>query len=170
MITGAPGVGKSTICRMASARLECAAHIEADELHRMIVTGAEWPNAGTPDSQAQLLLRTRNAAQVAANFSDAGITPIVDEVIATHEQLDILDEILAGANVTFVVLGASAQAILERDAGRHKHTAAHYLGVDQLVSGVLAGRAAFLDTTELSPEETVNAVQGIVPNVGWLAT
>lgn len=154
---------------MASARLARAAHIEADQLHRMIVTGAEWPSTGTRASHKQLLLRTRNAAQIAANFADAGIVPIIDEVIATHEQLDIVDELLGRQDVIFVVLRASAQRLLERDAGRDKHTAANYLGVDQLIGGVLAGRATFCDTTELSTEETVNAVQTIVPDVGWLS-
>jgi predicted kinase len=170
VITGAPGVGKSTIAGMLATRLARAAHIEADELHRMIVTGAEWPSAGTPEAHLQLLLRTRNAAQMAANFAEAGVVPIIDEVIASQEQLDTVDELFDGTDVTFVVLTAPAPTILERDAGRGEHTAANYLGVDRLISGVLAGRATFVDSTDLSREETANAVQAAVPRAGWLTT
>lgn len=169
VITGAPGVGKTTICRLISPRLPRAAHIQADALHRMIISGGEWPSTGTREAQMQLLLRTRNAAQMAANFARAGIIPIVDEVIATKEQLDIVEEVLAGVDVTFIVLTACVETVLERDAGRDKHTAARYLGVDQLITGVLAGRATLLDSTDLSSEETVACVQAIVPDVEWRA-
>ncbi|MEM7079780.1 MAG: AAA family ATPase, partial [Pseudomonadota bacterium] len=65
-ITGTPGVGKTTICRLLAERIALSAHVEADELQRFIVAGGQWPSAGTKVAHAQLLLRTRNAATLAA--------------------------------------------------------------------------------------------------------
>lgn len=165
VLTGAPGVGKSTVAALLAHRLPRAAHVEADELHRMIVSGGEWPSAGTGEAFRQLLLRTRNAAQLAANFSEAAITPIVDEVIATDDQLAIVDEILGGSGVVFVVLAAPSATLLARDAGRGKHTASNYMGVAAMVEAVLAGRATFLDSTHLSPEDTATAIQELLPDL-----
>ncbi len=152
---------------MLAERLPRAAHVKADDLHRMIVTGAEWPSTGSRDAHRQLLLRTKNAAQLAANFVAEGVVPIIDEVIGTDAQLEVIIDVLDGTGVTFVVLTASAHTTLERDAGRGKHTAASYPDAGQLVAGVLRGRAAFIDSSELSPDETALAVQAVLPDAGW---
>ncbi|MEY2422031.1 MAG: hypothetical protein QOI95_2098 [Acidimicrobiaceae bacterium] len=167
VITGAPGVGKSTVCALLAHRLPKAAHIEVDELQKMIVTGGHWPSAGTPESYQQLLLRTRNAADIASNFVGAGIAVVLEEVVATAEQISILDRVLGPTGLAYVVLTAARDTVLERDAGRAKHTAANYLGVEDLIKDALDGRAITITSTDQPPEETAAAVQSAVPGMGW---
>jgi predicted kinase len=165
VITGVPGVGKSTVAAALAATQPRTAHVKADALQRMLVSGGEWPSAGTPEAMRQLLLRTRNAAQLAANFVDAGFDAILDEVISSPEQLALVDDTIT-APTQWVVLTASPATILSRDASRSKHTAANYVHLDARIRQLLADRATCLDTTNLSIDETVDVVRGLLRDSG----
>ncbi|MBA2463263.1 MAG: AAA family ATPase [Actinobacteria bacterium] len=39
LISGVPGAGKTTVARLLAQRLPLAAHIEADEIQNLIVSG-----------------------------------------------------------------------------------------------------------------------------------
>ena len=74
VVTGIPGAGKTTVARALAEGWERAAHVEADRLQEMIVSGGLWPDAEPYDeAMAQLRLRSRNAAALAANFLDGGL-------------------------------------------------------------------------------------------------
>lgn len=157
VVTGQPGVGKSTVCARLAQSREFAAHVKADDLQRMIVSGGHWPSAGTEVALRQLVTRTRNAAQVAANIAAAGADVFLDEVVALQAQLDIIDSYVGPAH--WIVLTASPTAILERDASRAKHTAAQYFDVAAELQALLANRATFIDTDELHPEGVAERIQ-----------
>lgn len=75
VISGLPGVGKSTTARLVASRLDRGAHIEADQLQQMIVAGGVWPDGSraiSEEANAQLALRLRNACLLARSFLDAG--------------------------------------------------------------------------------------------------
>lgn len=86
VVSGLPGSGKSTVSRLVAARLNRAAHIEADRIQEMIVSGRVWPE-GSPEPQpgleatAQLALRLRTACLLARSFVDAGFTALVDDIV-----------------------------------------------------------------------------------------
>lgn len=122
-----------------------------------------WPSAGTPEALHQLLLRTRNAASLAANFREAGIVPVIDEVVATQEQLAAIEEAIPFASLTAVMLVTTEAVILERDAARSKHTAGNYLGVQRLVAEMVMDHAVVVDTTALTAAESVHTVVGLLP-------
>jgi 2-phosphoglycerate kinase len=44
LVTGIPGVGKTTVSRLLAEHFERAVHIEADALQRIVVTGRVGPN------------------------------------------------------------------------------------------------------------------------------
>lgn len=159
VVTGTPGVGKSTVCRALAERFPLAAHVEADALHRMIVAGGQWPSARTQAAYEQLLLRTRNAATVAANLVDAGVPTFVDEVVMMHEQMQIINGALP--DVAFIVLVAERGAVLERDRFRSKQTAAHYLDDAPAILDVV-GEAPVVDTTDLDVRVTVDRVLSVI--------
>jgi predicted kinase len=160
VVTGAPGVGKSTVAREVAERLPVCAFVEADELHRMIISGGEWPSAGSPQSLAQLELRTLQAATLAHNFSDMGIPTVIDEVLGLPVQVRILEETLAGCNVAIVGLSATSETIARRDAGRQRHTAHLYAGIERMIRHAV--ETTWIDTTRLSIDETVEELLGII--------
>lgn len=155
-ITGTPGVGKSTVCSNLAERFPVVAHVKADDLHRFLVSGGQWPSAGTQVAREQLTLRTRNAATVAANFVAAGVPVLLDEVVCTAEQLSVLDELIPESKI--VALFAPPDVVLERDTGRSKQTAANYSHVAEQIAGLLRNRAIWINTSELSLDETVDQI------------
>jgi predicted kinase len=157
VITGQPGVGKSTICHLLAGRRELAAHVKADNLHRMIVSGGEWPSAGTAAAHDQLLARTQNAAYVARTLASIGVSVFLDEVIASQEQLVIVDAAIGRAH--WIVLSASRAVIAERDAGRSKHTAFAYFDIGMDIERLLVHRATVIDTSALGAERTAQLVE-----------
>lgn len=162
VLTGAPGVGKSTVAReLAGLRPRCA-HVKADDLHRMIVSGGQWPSAGTSEAGRQLQLRTRHAGILAASFADAGFSVVIDEVLATSGQVDTLAAQLSARAVVIVGLAADTDTIRKRDASRHKHTAVLYDGIERSIRAVVPG--PWVDTRCLTVPETVAAVCAIA---GW---
>jgi hypothetical protein len=84
IICGNACAGKTTTARLLSQRLPPAAHVDGDEMQRLIVSGCRWavpsdsdPDTGrlTGEAGVQYALRIRNACLVAEAFADAGITP-----------------------------------------------------------------------------------------------
>lgn len=160
VMTGTPGVGKSTAARRLAASLPLCAHVGADTLQRMIQSGGEWPSSGTPAAVAQLVLRTRHAGMLAASFAQAGIPAIVDDVITLPAQVEVLERELETCRFEVVGLTAAEEAVRSRDAGRHKRTAALYGGTEPRIRATIA--ATWIDTAGQSIDETVEAVRRIV--------
>lgn len=163
VVTETPGVGKSTVCRAIAQRLPIAAHVEADTLHRFLVSGGQWPSARTDTAMGQLVLRTRNAATVAANFVTIGIPALLDDVLVTRQQLAALAELLPDAPI--VALTAPNDVVLTRDAMRSKHTAANYIGVASEIADALGTAAKWIDTTGRTAEQTVADVLDFLTGV-----
>lgn len=162
VLTGSPGVGKSTVAHALASALPMCAHVRADAMQRMIVTGGEWPSAGTAVAHRQLLLRTRNAASVAANLARDGIPAVIDEVVCLSSQNDILRDTLFGLHWQTIGLTANRSTIDSRDAARHKQTAALYRDVEQDIRAVIA--ATWIDTTDLDLAATLVQVRA---RSGW---
>jgi hypothetical protein len=81
---------EDTTARLLAQRLRAAAHVDGDEMQRLIVSGSHWavpgdsdPDTGrlTGEAGVQYALRIRIACLVAAAFADAGITAIVTDSI-----------------------------------------------------------------------------------------
>jgi hypothetical protein len=107
VICGNTCAGKTTTARLLAQRLPPAAHVDGDEMQRLIVSGCRWPvpsdsdpDTGrlTGEAGVQYALRILNACLVAAAFADAGITAIVTDAII-NEGLGSLTEVLGGRPV-----------------------------------------------------------------------
>jgi hypothetical protein len=97
--------GKTTTARLLAQRLPPVAHVDGDEMQRLIVSGCRWavpsdsdPDTGrlTGEAGVQYALRIRNASLLAAAFADAGITAIV-----TQGGVMAFRVVLAGQGVVF---------------------------------------------------------------------
>jgi len=126
IICGNACAGKTTTARLLAQRLPLAAHVDGDEMQRLIVSGCRWPVPGDSDPDTgrltgeaglQYALRIRNACLVAAAFADAGITAIVTDSII-NEGFESLTEVLGGRPVNFVVLRPPVAALRQRGIAR----------------------------------------------------
>jgi hypothetical protein len=133
IICGNSCAGKTTTARMLAQRLPLAAHVEGDEMQRLIVSGCRWAVPGdsdlgtgrlTGEAGVQYALRIRNACLVAAAFADAGITAIVTDSIV-NEGFESLTQTLGGRPVNFVVLRPSVAVLQQRGIDRLPEEAAY---------------------------------------------
>jgi len=133
IICGNSCAGKTTTARLLAQRLPSAAHVEGDEMQRLIISGCRWavpsdtdPGTGrlTGEAGVQYALRIRNACLVAAAFADAGITAIVTDSIV-NEGLESLTEVLGGRLVNFVVLRPPVAVLRQRGIDRIPEEAAY---------------------------------------------
>ena len=133
VICGNACAGKTTTACLLAQRLPPAAHVDGDEMQRLIVSGCRWPvpsdsdpGTGRPTGEAgaQYALRIRTACLVAAAFADAGITAIVTDAII-GEGFESLTEVLGGRPVNFAVLRPPVAVLRQRGSDRLPEEAAY---------------------------------------------
>jgi hypothetical protein len=165
LVTGVQASGKSVVGRLLAGRFDRAAFIDGDTVWKFIVAGAEdmGPDP-SPDALRQLELRYRNTAMLATAYRDAGFTAVCADNVYGLDITRYADWL--GRPAAVVVLRPSVEAVVERYGERG---GAAYRGWDEagiatavrqfdtwLASATPAG--LWLDTTQLSPAETVDAI------------
>jgi len=73
VVSGMQGAGKTTVAGLLASRFARGVHVEADALHKMIVSGREWPatsDAMNDEFHRQLRLRLRNMCLLGRSFHD----------------------------------------------------------------------------------------------------
>jgi chloramphenicol 3-O-phosphotransferase len=161
LISGPMAAGKSTVARLLAARFERGVHLEGDVFRRSIVSGrAEMTPDPTPAALEQLRLRYRLAAAAADTYVEAGFTVALEDVVA-GPLLAEYRTLIRSRPCHVVVLMPAVEAIAERES-RRAQTGYGTWSVEQLYEGFVntPREGLWLDTTALTPEQTVDAILG----------
>jgi chloramphenicol 3-O-phosphotransferase len=160
LITGPMAAGKTTVARRLAARFERGVHLEGDSFRRSIVTGRqEMTPEPTPEALEQLRLRHRLGAAAADTYFRAGFAVALEDVIAGPALADYRSWI-HGRPCHVIVLLPSMEAIAAREAERADKGYGAWT-VEELYQGFVGDTpriGTWLDTSELTPDETVDAI------------
>lgn len=158
VISGMQGAGKTTVAGALARRFDRGVHISADVLARMIVSGQQWPESREMSDEAarQLRLRLHNMCLLARSFVDAGFTAVLDDIIIGERSHHLRTE-LAGRPYTLVMLTPSLEAVKQREAGRGTELWREWAWMYEEARAT-PGVDITIDTTDLTAEETVDAI------------
>lgn len=166
VVSGTQGAGKTTVASMLATRFARGAHVSADVMQKMILSGCEWPDATvvtreTPEISGetgrQLWLRMHNACLVSRSFFDAGFTAVMDDILFGEQLAQLCDE-LRDVPFYFVMLRPGVTTVRERERGRGSSL---YLEWEWLTRRIAASEpklGLWLDTSKQTAEETVDEI------------
>ena len=138
IITGPPGVGKTTVAGILAGRDERAVHIEADRFFHFISSGLIEPWAPASREQNETVMRT--AATAAASYAKAGYATVFEGIVIPRWTLGVVREafVSAGVATAYAVLRADEEVCLARVQEREGDP-------DLLAPSVLAGICSEFD-------------------------
>jgi chloramphenicol 3-O-phosphotransferase len=158
--------GKTTVARLLAARFERGVHLEGDVFRRFVVSGREeMTPEPSPAALEQLRLRYRLGAAAADGYFAAGFSVALEDVVVGPFLVEY-QRMIRSRPCHVVVLLPSIDAVVAREAGREDKG---YLGgwtVDRHYADFVATTprvGLWLDTTEQTPEETVDEILSAVP-------
>ena len=158
IITGISAAGKSTVAQALAARLDPSAHVRGDVFRRFLVNGALVIGPGAPtDALDQLRLRYRLAVHTAEAMVAEGFSVVLQDVIIGPMLGEVLD-LVTVEPVHLVVLAPSIEAVVQREAARPKTAYDRFAieGFDRLLREETPRRGLWLDTSDLTVEQTVD--------------
>jgi predicted kinase len=114
ILTGPPGVGKSTVAAALAGSRPRSVHLETDRFFFFISSGFVEPWDPASAEQNQLVMRT--AAEAAASYARAGYWTIFEGIVIPRWTLGVIRETLAAAGVSasYAVLRAPHSICAER--------------------------------------------------------
>jgi len=162
IVTGPPGVGKTTAAGILAGRSPRAVHLEADAFFRFIRSGYVEP--WRPESHEQNRVVMEIVAGAAAGYAEAGYLTIVDGIVIPEWFLEPLRGALqaAGHRVAYAVLRAPLATCLERIQAREGQPPVDREALSRLwqsFDGLGELEANVLDVDGRSAEETADLLE-----------
>ena len=162
VISGVSASGKSTVARLLAERFERGVCVPGDTIREMMVSGRVdmRPSPGD-EALRQLALRYAGALSVAGVFLAGGFDVVVEDVIIGRILRDFLG-LVPVAEFHLVFLDPDTAAILrrERDRDRIAYGPGRWSvgGLQAVLREETDRIGLWLDTTDQSPEQTVEAI------------
>ena len=155
VIAGLPGVGKSTMSRRLAEHFPAAAHVEADRLQELIVSGAALGDVDGigPEAARQIRLRLHHAALLALSFREAGFTAVIDDII-TGARFDELRDELGETPFSFIMLLRDLDVMKDSWRAMNSPFVDALDWIDDEIRFATPRRGLWLDTTGRSEDET----------------
>jgi tRNA uridine 5-carbamoylmethylation protein Kti12 len=161
IVTGPPGVGKTTTAESLAQGSTRAVHLESDAFFRFIRAGYVEPWKTESHGQNQLVMRI--VAEAASAYAAAGYFTIIDGIIIPGWFLDPLRDALhrAGHKVAYAVLRAPLSRCIARARGREREPLDDPKVIEQLWQsfpdlGDLDRHA--LEVGDESPDDTAGSI------------
>lgn len=168
VITGIMASGKSTVAQLLAERLDESVHLRGDVFRKMIVNGRKEVTQNARQAELeQLSLRYRLTAQAAETYFQAGFNVVVQDVILGTMLVDFVAAIQSRP-LYVVVLCPSASVVARREAERSKKGYGIWTveALDRVLRTETPRIGMWLDTSDLTPEQTVREILGNVQHLG----
>jgi predicted kinase len=162
IVTGPPGVGKTTTADLLATRSPHAVHLESDAFFRFIRSGYIEP--WKPESHEQNRTVMRIVARTASEYAAAGYLTIVDGIVIPGRFLEPLRDALHDVDhrVAYAVLRAPLSVCRARAQARAGEPLGDREAIERLWRtfsdlGDLERHA--LDVGDLGPEEVADSLE-----------
>jgi chloramphenicol 3-O-phosphotransferase len=159
LINGTQGSGKSTVARLLAQRFDRGACIDADDLLRMVVSGAApLEPALSAEAERQLRLRARASSRLADSYFEAGFTVVIAEILVGRLDHFLTD--IKGSPLLLVNLAPSLDTVKRRNEERpNKNVFEPWSPIlDREMRETMSGIGLWLDNSNQSPDETVDEI------------
>ena len=103
LITGPPGVGKSSVAKALVQAFPRAVRIDVDLLRHLVEKGYASPSQKTEEAGKQVRIAAENTCLLAENFVKAGFAVFIDDVVISKQRLDFFfKKLLSGVSRAFI--------------------------------------------------------------------
>ncbi len=119
LLSGTPGVGKSSVATALMRRFPFGIHIPVDDLREWVVSGIAHPvPVWTDETSRQFGLARQVAAFTAFHYTSAGFAVAIDDILYPAEAQTLFVEPLSRYHVYKVLLHPPLEVALTRNAQR----------------------------------------------------
>jgi len=159
LITGAPGSGKSTVAQALANLVPRGAHVPVDFFRKMVKGGYASPHHWTDEVTLQYKIARRSAAQTAVNLAEAGILPVLDDIVA-EDWIEQWKQDLKPCETLFVLLDPPLGVCLQRNLYRETWTVEEQVIRDlhAMFRAPYTEKWLRLDSSLMEPSEAAQAI------------
>lgn len=117
-VTGAPAVGKTTLCRAILKRLDRGVHVPVDDLRTWVVAGLADSVPWTEETERQFQIAEAATCDIAHRYWAAGFTVAIDHCRNLPRLDVVIAEHLSGLPVLKACLTCDLETNLKRNQNR----------------------------------------------------